>query len=256
MQYRDTFERDGYLVADLYSEAEVAQLKTMLSGLIDPPRRTHPRLHVHAASETPLPHLDPYNPYAVWKIVNTPLAGDDWYALIHDERVLDVVDALLGPDINFHMGFARLRPSGLRAEEGWHRDLDTDRHTRPELVTALIYLDDMDAESGATLVRPGSHLPRASGAEEHEAVPVRVRPGAVLFLHCLTLHRASSNTTDRHRSILIHEYKSARTVELTPNDAAFGDLPLRRGGRPGPGRRPGAPDDGTGRRTDGRHRRG
>ena len=65
-------------------------------------------------------------------------------------------------------------------------------------------------------------------------VPVRARPGSVLFLHCLTVHRASSNATDRHRSILIHEYKSARTVELTPNDAAFGDLPLRRGGRSRP----------------------
>lgn len=57
------------------------------------------------------------------------------------------------------------------------------------------------------------------------------RPGSVLFLHCLTLHRASTNVTTHHRSILINEYKSARTTELTPNDAAFGDLPLRRGGR-------------------------
>ncbi|MFF0404829.1 phytanoyl-CoA dioxygenase family protein [[Kitasatospora] papulosa] len=234
MKDRDLFERDGYLVADLYSEAEVARLKTMLSPLIDPPLRSHPRLHVHAASGTPLPHLDPFNPYAVWKIVNTPLAGDDWYALIHDERVLDVVGELLGPDINFHMGFARLRPSRLSAEEGWHRDLDTDRHTRPELVTALVYLDDMDAESGATLVWPGSHLRHESEPAADEVVPVRARPGSVLFLHCLTVHRASSNTTDRHRSILIHEYKSARTVELTPNDAAFGDLPLRRGGRSRP----------------------
>ncbi|MDX2548764.1 hypothetical protein ACOT81_00100 [Streptomyces sp. WI04-05B] len=29
---------------------------------------------------------------------------------------------------------------GLRAEEGWHRDLETDRHTLPEL-TALLHLD-------------------------------------------------------------------------------------------------------------------
>ncbi|WP_405690065.1 phytanoyl-CoA dioxygenase family protein [Streptomyces sp. NBC_01185] len=231
MNNREAFERDGYLLANLYSEEEVAVLKRMLSGLIDPPASGHPRLYVHAASATPLHHLDPYNPYAVWKIVNTPLAGDDWYALIHDDRVLDVVDELLGPDINFHMGFARLRPSRLSAEEGWHRDLDTDRHTRPELVTALIYLDDMDAESGATLVWPGSHLRHEPVPPDDEVVPVRTRPGSVLFLHCLTAHRASSNTTDRHRSILIHEYKSARAVELTPNDAAFGDLPLRRAGR-------------------------
>ncbi|MGW0790603.1 phytanoyl-CoA dioxygenase family protein [Streptomyces sp. NPDC002911] len=231
MNNRDAFERDGYFVVDLYSEDEVAEMKTMLSGLIDPPASGHPRLYVHAASDTPLPHLDPYNPYAVWKVVNTPLAGDDWYALIHDERVLDVVGELLGPDINFHMGFARLRPSGLTAEEGWHRDLDTDRHTRPELVTALIYLDDMDAESGATLVWPGSHRHHEPVPEDDEVVPVRTRPGSVLFLHCLTAHRASKNTTGRHRSILIHEYKSALTVELTPNDAAFGDLPLRRAGR-------------------------
>ncbi|MFD9794161.1 phytanoyl-CoA dioxygenase family protein [Streptomyces sp. NPDC059070] len=232
MNHLATFERDGYLVLDLFSEDEVARLKRMLSALINPPASDrHPRLHVHAASETPLPRLDPYNPYAVWKVVNTPLAGDDWYALVNDRRVLDVVGELLGPDINLHMGFARMRPSGLRAEEGWHRDLDTDRHTLPELVTALLYLDDMDAESGATLVWPGSHRHDRDAPADHEAVPVPARPGSVLFLHCLTLHRASTNLTTRHRSILINEYKSARTTELTPNDAAFGDLPLRRGGR-------------------------
>ncbi|MFJ9823454.1 phytanoyl-CoA dioxygenase family protein [Streptomyces sp. NPDC101160] len=232
MNHLDAFERDGYLVLDLFSADEVARMKRMLSALIDPPSsRRHPRLYVHAASESPLPRLDPYNPYAVWKIVNTPLAGDDWYALVHDRRVLDVVGELLGPDINFHMGFARLRPSGLRAEEGWHRDLDTDRHTLPELVTALIYLDDMDAESGATLVWPGSHRHDRPAPDDDEAVAVPARPGSVLFLHCLTAHRASTNLTTRHRSILINEYKSARTTELSPNDAAFGDLPLRRGGR-------------------------
>ncbi|MEV8532686.1 phytanoyl-CoA dioxygenase family protein [Streptomyces sp. NPDC051211] len=227
------FERDGYLVMDVFSEDEVARMKTMLSDLIDPPAPGHPRLYIHAASDKPLSRLDPYNPYAVWKIVNTPLAGDAWFSLIQDARILDVVGGLLGPDVNFHMGFARLRPTGLTAEEGWHRDLDTDQHTLPELVTALIYLDEMDAESGATLVWPGSHRHRERGPapEEHEAVPVLTRPGSVLFLHCLTAHRASTNRTARHRSILVNEYKSARTVELTPNDAAFGDLPLRRGGR-------------------------
>ncbi|MGC5561941.1 phytanoyl-CoA dioxygenase family protein [Streptomyces sp. FR-108] len=231
MDYLAAFERDGYLVVDIFSPDEVAELKKLLSGLIDPPASGHPRLYVHAASEKPLPRLDPFNPYAVWKIVNTPLAGDAWFALIQDARVLDVVGELIGPDINFHMGFARLRPTGLRAEEGWHRDLETDRHTLPELVTALIYLDDMDAESGATLVCLGSHRHDRPTPEEGEAVPVLARPGSVLFLHCLTLHRASENTNERHRSILINEYKSARTVEVTPNDAAFADLPLRRGGR-------------------------
>ncbi|MFG2716251.1 phytanoyl-CoA dioxygenase family protein [Streptomyces goshikiensis] len=135
------------------------------------------------------------------------------------------------------MGGRSRRRSGRRcrrpcsSEEGWHRDLETDQHTLPELVTALIYLDDMDAESGATLVWPGSHHHREPKPSDAESVPVRARPGSVLFLHCLTAHRASTNMTDRHRSILIHEYKSARTVELTPNDAAFGDLPLRRKGR-------------------------
>ncbi|WP_049573136.1 phytanoyl-CoA dioxygenase family protein [Streptomyces sp. SBT349] len=225
------FERDGYLVADVFPEDEVAEMRRMVSRLIARPVSGHPRLHIHAASGTPLRHLDPFNPYAVWKVVNTPLAGDDWYALIHDRRVLDIVGELLGPDINFHMGFARLRPPGLRAEEGWHRDADTDRHTRPELVTALIYLDDMDAASGATVVWPGSHRHHGTEPEDHQALPVRARAGSVLFLHCLTAHRASTNVTARHRSILLHEYKSARAVELTPNDAAFGDLPLRRGGR-------------------------
>ncbi|MFD3622406.1 phytanoyl-CoA dioxygenase family protein [Streptomyces sp. NPDC058676] len=67
----------------------------------------------------------------------------------------------------------------------------------------------MDAESGATLVWPGSHRHREPEPQVHVAVPVRASPGSVLFLHCLTAHRASTNMTARHRSIINNDYKSA-----------------------------------------------
>lgn len=234
---RAAYHRDGFVVLPVFTAEEVRELRDLVHRLVREPGVGHPRLRFHAALETPSPTLDPANPYAVYRVLNTPLAGDRWFELIREPRVLRVLTELIGPDVNFHMGFLRLRPTGLRVSEGWHRDFTTDRHTRPELVTALTYLDDMDEESGATLVWPGSHLrPEVPGEQPPagQAVPVTVPAGSVLFLHCLTVHRTSVNRTARNRSILLHEYKSAAAVELEPNDSAFADLPLTRGGRPWP----------------------
>ncbi|MGH8791237.1 MAG: phytanoyl-CoA dioxygenase family protein [Stackebrandtia sp.] len=239
-EYRAAFDRDGFVAVDLFSADEVKRMRQMVHDLVASPSSDHPRLRVFAASQEPVPGLDPDNPYAVYKVVNTPLAGDDWFGLIMDPQVLGIVAGLIGPDVNFHMGFLRLRPPGLHVQEGWHRDFDSERHTSPGLITALTYLDEMPIESGPTQVVPGSHRDAIDLAaletapiqvpEPDQIVHATARPGTVLFLDCLTVHSVADNRTSKNRSILLHEYKAADAVEIDENDAAFGDLPLARAG--------------------------
>lgn len=238
--YQSAFERDGFVAVDLFSPEEVEDMRRMVADLIAKPWPAHPRLQVFAAAEEPVPGLDPANPYAVYKVGNTPLAGDAWVRLLMRPEVLTMAASLLGSDINFHMGFLRLRPPGLHVDEGWHTDYESDRHNVPGLLTALIYLDEMSVESGATQVVPGSH--RTALVEgTYEPAPLTTprpqdvchavaRPGTVLFLHCLTVHSVADNRTRTNRSIILHEYKQADAVEVDENPAAFGDLPLVRAG--------------------------
>ena len=237
---REHYCEHGLVAVQLFGQAELHALRGMVRALLARKAPSHPRLQVFAASDTPVPGLDSANPYGVYKVVNTPLAGDDWFALTVDRKILGVVTELIGPDVNFHMGFLRLRPTGLRVQEGWHRDFDTDQHSNPGLVTALIYVDDMTAEAGATQVVPGSHRHALApdgvttvplrAPEPAERVDVAVPAGTVVFLDCLTVHRACTNRTPVNRTIILHEYKRADAIEVEPNDAAFGDLPLARRG--------------------------
>jgi hypothetical protein len=237
----EQFESKGYVLVNVFSPKEICDFRDMLAPLLRKPFPMHSRLRVFPASEEPLQHLDQFNPYGVWKVFNTPLAGDAWIDFIRHPQILAAVASILGPDLNFHMGFARLRPQGLHADEVWHQDLNSNRHHPPELVTALVYLNEMVPESGATLVSPGSHrrglLPHTQGDEcmvtpsDDEVVPVIAPAGSMLLLHCLTLHRTSTNHTSTNRTVLINQYKSARAVETIPSSAALADMPLWRDGR-------------------------
>lgn len=190
--------------------------------------------------------IDPANPHRVWRVMDLPLLGDTWFRLACEPRIVAVMSELLGPDINFHNGKAILKPPHFSPKDwGWHQDWPYERHTQPDLAAAIIYLNDMDADAGATGVLPGSHL---RGEWEHvetdglfsipedrvgpEAGPVAVRAGDVLFIHVLVVHRAGINRSATSRCGVINEYKTAQTRDLWGNRMAFAELPLARGGKP------------------------
>nr|WP_228122470.1 phytanoyl-CoA dioxygenase family protein [Saccharothrix syringae] len=236
------YERDGFIVLRMFDADEVSDIKEEIRPLLATPTSDHPRVIKRAALDEPGAHLDPVNPYGVFKVFNTPLINDFWFDMMREPRILGVAADLVGPDVNFLMGWLHQRVPGLQVHEGWHCDFSEDRHTSTDLVTAILYLDEMTPDSGPTLVVPGSHRDRlvegtleprpVTVPEDGEYVPVTVPAGSVLFLHSLTVHSLSMNRTRQDRSILLQEYKSASAVEVEPYDYAFADLPLLRGGEP------------------------
>jgi phytanoyl-CoA hydroxylase len=238
--YREFYDATGYVAVELFPPAEVEAMRAMVADIIEARSPLHPRLGVFAA-DPPEP-LPTFNPRAVYKISDLPLAGDGWFRLLADRRVLTVVSALIGPDVNYHMGFVHLRPPRLRLREGWHRDLAGDLHSEPGLTTAITYLDDIDRAGGATRIVPYSHLDAFDAGtctvhpfdapDESATVDLEVRAGTVVFLHCLTIHSAAINRTPHDRRIVFNEYKTVSAREVVPNQAAFAELPLVRDGRP------------------------
>lgn len=236
------YKRDGFIILRMFEDEELSQIKERIRPLLATPTSDHPRVIKRAALSEPSAELDPFNPYGIFKVFNTPLISGFWFDMMLEPRILGAVSDLIGPDVNFLMGWLHQRVPGLEVHEGWHCDFSEDRHTSTELVTAILYLDEMTLDSGPTLVVPGSHRDRlvegtleprpVTIPEDGEYVPVTVPPGSVLFLHALTVHSLSMNQTKQDRSILLQEYKSATAVEVEPYDYAFADLPLLRGGEP------------------------
>jgi ectoine hydroxylase-related dioxygenase (phytanoyl-CoA dioxygenase family) len=245
---RQFFDANGYLVLeDLLSQAELTEARRQMNLILRDPDGARPgvKFSYEPADLADRHPADPDNPRRVWMLFDTPLAGDWWYDNIRDPRIVDAICDLLGPNINFHNGKARIKPPGYTSHQGWHQDWPYERHTTPDLAAALLYLDDTDMGASATEVIPGSHklgewqhneqtlIPDADvEAFGVPAVPVAVRAGSVAIIHVLVVHRATANTTDRNRSAIINEYKTMETLDRWGNKCAFAELPLRRNGRP------------------------
>lgn len=246
------FYDNGYLVLPrLYSADETDQMRQQMHDLLRHPEAARPGVrfsYEDKTTEAQCP-LDPNNPHRIWMVFDLPLAGDFWFRQLCEPRVVDAMCDLLGSNLNFHNGKARIKPPGTAAHLIWHQDWPYEKHSTPDLAAALIYLDDVDENAAGTRVLPASHKQGEWPHDDHFAidptlvedytrrtgkppVALRAEAGTVLFLHVLTVHAAAPNTSGRNRSIIINEYKTAEALDRWGNKCAFAELPLRRNGKP------------------------
>ena len=77
------------------------------------------------------------------------------WGLLHP-RVLDVVEAIVGPDVLALQSMVFFNPPG-KGGQGWHQDSFYIRTFPDTLVGAWIALDEVDEQNGCLWVAPGSH---------------------------------------------------------------------------------------------------
>lgn len=246
-EQKQFFHANGYLLLEnLLSSAELAEARSQMNTLL-----THRAEAPHGVGFSMEPAdsgqnwpIDPVNPECVWMLFDTPLAGDWWLQNIRDPRIIGAMSDLLGPNINFHNGKARIKPPGYGSHQGWHQDFPYERHTSPDMAAAIFYLDDTAVGASATEVIPGSHLKGEWKHDEHTLIPdadvqafgtvpaaLSVKAGSAVIIHVLVVHRATPNHTSQNRSAIINEYKTNETLDLWGNKCAFAELPLVRDGK-------------------------
>lgn len=138
-------------------------------------------------------------------------------------RVLDAVEAAIGPDIILlatHF-FCKYPVDGQEAEPfvAWHQDVTYWGLEPPLAVTAWYAVDASDAENGCMRVIPGTHggirehgsstrpgnllsinqeVP-VSAAEEQAAVDLSLRAGEISLHHGMLIHGSNPNRSTRRR---------------------------------------------------------
>ena len=144
-----------------------------------------------------------------------------WLAeLVRHPRILDAVQALIGPDLLVYHVTCWLKEPGDASFVPWHQDA-TYFHLEPfEHVTAWVALSPSRRESGCVRVIPGSHArgqrvhgeaPSAANLlsngqhvleslDDSQAVDLALEPGQ-LSLHHTHLVHASEPNRSRHRRI-------------------------------------------------------
>lgn len=140
--------------------------------------------------------------------------------MLYHPLILDMVESLIGPNIQLFHDQALFKPAHCGGEVFWHQDNAYWQCSPPNLMTCWMTLDDADRENGAMQVIPGSHRQarthersKSTGAlldlgnevDASKAVVVELPAGGVMLHHCQTLHYTQPNHTDRlRRAFAIH----------------------------------------------------
>jgi ectoine hydroxylase-related dioxygenase (phytanoyl-CoA dioxygenase family) len=138
---------------------------------------------------------------------------------LFNSKILDVVEALMGPGIMLFHDQALFKPSKTGGPVPWHQDNGYWNCSPANLVSCWMTLDNAWKENGAMQVVPGSHLKPHRHAKTQESkallelqvpdeskiVTVDLKAGECMFHHCQTLHYTQPNATEQQRrAFIIH----------------------------------------------------
>jgi phytanoyl-CoA hydroxylase len=147
-------------------------------------------------------------------------------------KLLDAVEALLGPDLLFQYSKINMKPASIGSIVEWHQDLSYYPLTNSSSLAVLLYLDDADVANGCLQVIPGRQNGRllnhtqdgyfvgkiVEAVDEAEAVPLEGQAGTAIFMNCMTPHASVTNRSDRPRRTLILSYRAADSFLIHDGD--------------------------------------
>ena len=233
----DAFWRDGVVVAeDAVTAEQLAALRAVFDGWVE-----ESRAHAEDYGETVdgrarfdlQPGHSPETPGL--RRVQSPEEVSDVYAgVMREAATVDMVADLIGPNLRFHHGKVNSKLPGTATQVKFHQDFPFQPMSNDDIITCLLFLDDVTLENGPLEVVPGSHRGplyshwhsgRFTGAVADDvtaevaqkAVPCTGKAGSVCLMHSSLLHGSAPNLSDGPRTLYITTYYAEDAVELSPN---------------------------------------
>jgi len=151
-----------------------------------------------------------------------------WLQALQQASFLDVVEAIIGPDIVLHHTKLLQKPAEKGAPFPMHQDFSYFPTVHDTMIGGTIAVTRATDEMGCLRVYPGSHklgrLAHSSGQEYSEfmeknypldgATIVEAEAGDVLFFHYLTLHGSKPNRSNTVRkNVLVQLHAGTDRVE-------------------------------------------
>ncbi len=231
------YRSDGYIVAaDAAPRRQIAALKRQLAQWVEESRARNGnfgatsdgrhRFDLEAGHSRERPRL---------RRVNNPAEISSAYReVIRDGAIPHMVADLIGANVKFHHCKINLKLPGGDTRVGYHQDFSYTPHTNDDLVTALLFLDDMTADNGCLVVVPGSHrdgqrslwrgdrfageiAPEAAAELEARSVTVTGTAGQVCLMHTRLVHGSKRNASSSPRGLFIAVYAAADAFPLCPS---------------------------------------
>lgn len=246
-RWKTDYDRDGFLIVEDVLDADtLASLRKALEKITEDPDALPPRLRAHVQLERDYVKQKPkYNELgadqvgnAARNIMELPLFDPRFAELICYEPLLDVLETLFeSSEFHFHNYKCITKAPKVSSAFRWHRDLPYLEHTTPNLITAMLCLDPMTPENGATVVLPGSHrVPFGSVGERdkdmadadlpqgYERVSANCPAGSAVLFHVNIIHGGPPNRSPIPRRNLIGIWAGPDTYPITAARYAYQGL--------------------------------
>jgi len=232
-QFRDT----GCLVCpDAVTAAQLAAMRADLAGWIEESRAhagpygktfdNRPRFDVEPGHNAEKPTLR--------RVASPTEISETYLDVMQNGRMLDMLADLIGPDLRFHHSKINSKLPGSGTIVDWHQDFNYDPHSNDDVVTSLLFLDEVTPENGPLMTAPGSHTgplhslwhdgiftgamgKQASAAFEKTAVRHTGPAGSVCFMHARVAHASRANASTGPRSLFISCVAAADAIPLAAN---------------------------------------
>jgi phytanoyl-CoA hydroxylase len=154
--------------------------------------------------------------------------------VMRNARTVDYCAELLGSNIRFHHGKVNSKLPGSATAVKWHQDFPFQPMTNDDMITCLLFLDDVTLENGPLEVIPTSHKgplyphwhngiftgaidERIIEPQRDKIVKCTGSAGAVCLMHVNLLHGSAPNLSDVPRTLYITTYYAEDAIELSPN---------------------------------------
>ena len=154
--------------------------------------------------------------------------------VMRNGRSVDMCVELIGQGIRFHHGKVNSKLPGTATKVNFHQDFPFEPMTNDDMITCLLFIDDVTLENGPLEVVPGTHkgplyshwhngIFTGSVSDEilaqHEDKVMRCtgKAGSVCLMHASLLHGSAPNLSNKSRTLYISTYYAEDAVELSPN---------------------------------------
>ena len=231
------FWRDGVVtVPDAVNPTQLAALRADLDGGVEESRSHEepwgktldgrPRFDVQPGHSAARP--------ALRRVAAPSEVSNAHYEVMVDSAMVDMVAALIGPDVKVHHSKVNTKLPGSATEVEWHQDFPYTPHSNTDLVTALLMVDEVTEENGPLEVAPGSHdgplhslwhdgtftgaiAPDVASVLRRDAVRCTGEAGSVCLMHTKLAHGSAPNRSDRPRTLFICVYAAGDALPCGPS---------------------------------------
>ena len=231
------FWEDGFItIANAVTDEQLLKLKEVFSEWVEESRRHNGdfgetidgrfRFDVEPGHNKKTPGL---------RRVQSPEEVSEVYNdTMRNSKMVDYVADLIGPSIRFHHGKINSKLPGTATKVSFHQDFLFQPMSNDDLITALLFLDEVTLDNGPLEVIPKTHKgPLYShwhegvftGSvsdevfEEHKNNIYRCtgESGSVCLMHSNLLHGSAPNISSKPRTLYIATYYAEDAIELSQN---------------------------------------